>query len=298
MASTTAAGQRRVQLQADLTFEVETRRTSDGAPAVLRGSVRAQGSHVVVRSDVLLAVAGQPSRRQVRAVAAQVAHQGFTVDLYGPNGLIVSAGQVGFAPLSRLITGSRHLRIRSLRQALATVRSRRRSAPDAACIEAPVAPPATLWPPAPTLRGLPRPGTTTHDPGHGGRPRLYIADSRLANPRPGVVALGESTTIGSSIDCDLVLDGLDAVQAEIVHTTEDEFELVVRSASVPVTVGGLQAPRQLLRTGSRLQIGPWRMSFVRDEYADHGRPFGGRVGGEFGRQRTQPVPPERTGPSF
>ncbi len=30
------------------------------------------------------------------------------------------------------------------------------------------------------------------------------------------------------------------------------------------------------------------MSFFREEYADHGRPYGGRIGGELGHQRTQP----------
>jgi hypothetical protein len=30
------------------------------------------------------------------------------------------------------------------------------------------------------------------------------------------------------------------------------------------------------------------LTFVREEYADHGRPYGGRIGGELGRQRRQP----------
>jgi hypothetical protein len=30
------------------------------------------------------------------------------------------------------------------------------------------------------------------------------------------------------------------------------------------------------------------MSFYREEYADHGRPYGGRLGGEIGHQRQQP----------
>ena len=32
----------------------------------------------------------------------------------------------------------------------------------------------------------------------------------------------------------------------------------------------------------------WTLSFYREEWADHGRPYGGRVGGELGRQQLQP----------
>ena len=46
-------------------------------------------------------------------------------------------------------------------------------------------------------------------------------------------------------------------------------------------------------------MGPWRMAFFREEYADHGRPFGGRLGGEFSVQKPQPTRstarPERAG---
>ena len=30
------------------------------------------------------------------------------------------------------------------------------------------------------------------------------------------------------------------------------------------------------------------MVYAREEYADHGRPYGGRVGGEVGHQKAQP----------
>jgi hypothetical protein len=35
------------------------------------------------------------------------------------------------------------------------------------------------------------------------------------------------------------------------------------------------------------------MTFFREEFADHGRPYGGRVGGEIGHQRPQPERPQR-----
>jgi hypothetical protein len=41
-------------------------------------------------------------------------------------------------------------------------------------------------------------------------------------------------------------------------------------------------------------LGEWTMSFYREEYADHGRPYGGRIGGELGRQQAQPPRPVPT----
>ncbi len=38
--------------------------------------------------------------------------------------------------------------------------------------------------------------------------------------------------------------------------------------------------RAALHTGDRIELGSWTMSYFRDEHADHGRPFGGRSGGE------------------
>ena len=160
-------------------------------------------------------------------------------------------------------------------------------------------PPGTLWPPLPTLHRRSRTPTTTHDPAGGGHPRLFVADTRLPSPRPGMVLLRRgSTRIGSAEGMDLVLEGTDGFHAEIVRTDEDEYELVARSTHMLTTVGGQQLPRQTLRTGSRIEIGPWRMSYVRDEFADHGRPYGGRIGGELGRQRPQAKPDNRKRPGF
>ena len=44
---------------------------------------------------------------------------------------------------------------------------------------------------------------------------------------------------------------------------------------------------QLLRTGARVQVGEHVLVYQREEFADHGRPYGGRVGGELGRQAPQ-----------
>ena len=44
---------------------------------------------------------------------------------------------------------------------------------------------------------------------------------------------------------------------------------------------------------TRVEVGAWTMTFFREEFADHGRPYGGRVGGEIGHQRPQPERPQR-----
>ena len=56
---------------------------------------------------------------------------------------------------------------------------------------------------------------------------------------------------------------------------------------------GERVRRQILRTGSRVDLGEWTFTFSREEYADHGRPYGGRIGGELGHQRPQPATPRR-----
>ncbi len=147
----------------------------------------------------------------------------------------------------------------------------------------------TPFPLAPTfLRRPVRRVTSTNDAHRGGLPRL------VAVPRDGIWTpdsrvywlQGSRTTLGSGGSCDVVLPALDEIHAEVVHDQDDEFVLVARSKS---SVNGLPVHRARLRTGSRVELGPYLLAFVREEYADHGRPFGGRVGGELGRQRPQPV---------
>jgi hypothetical protein len=61
-----------------------------------------------------------------------------------------------------------------------------------------------------------------------------------------------------------------------------------------VKVNGRPVTEALLRTGARVDVGGHHLAFVREEYADHGRPFGGRIGGELGYQRPQPPREEMT----
>ena len=51
---------------------------------------------------------------------------------------------------------------------------------------------------------------------------------------------------------------------------------------------GASVDTAILRTGTRVDVGPWTLSYFREEYADHGRPYGGRIGGELGHQLSQP----------
>ena len=56
----------------------------------------------------------------------------------------------------------------------------------------------------------------------------------------------------------------------------------------PTTTHYLPGSGRILRTGALIALGEWRLAFFREEFADHGRPYGGRVGGEFAVQRPQP----------
>jgi hypothetical protein len=92
---------------------------------------------------------------------------------------------------------------------------------------------------------------------------------------------------------DLRLEGLNPFHAEIRHDEHDEYVLFLYG---PAEVGSdLKTPTEntpaeagrILRTGARVQLGEWAMSYYREEFADHGRPFGGREGGEGERQPDQ-----------
>lgn len=283
-----------LHLEADLTFAIEVPPTGGRPATPVVGTVVASGNRVTIHSDDILSLAGQPSRAEVRRMADQLARLGLAVEVSGPDGTIVTLGAVTSPLLHRLVTRSRHMQLGSLSRVLRAVVARRPSAPGAVDLVSSGLPPGTPWPPLPVMRRRVRPVTTTHDPvGGRGHPRLYLSDTSDpgAERRVGVFALPlDGVTIGSAEGSGLRLAGVDDLQAEIVRTDDDEYVLVARSSRVLSTVGGMQLPRQALRTGSRIQLGPWRLSYVRDEFADHGRPYGGRIGGELGRQRPQPKP--------
>ncbi len=291
---------RQVQVDADLAFSITPAATGrrDGGARPVSGTVRAAGTHITVSSDDVLALSTTSAGRSVDRVATELARRGFTLSLAGPRGPVVTIGAVPRPFWHRVVTRSRHVRVDDWREAW-RIRQAQRRQPGAQDDDAVALPPPTPFPLAPTFRRLRRPVTTTHDPAGGGRPQLVLSmgatptrDSRRLVFRlpPGV------TTIGSSDDVDLRLDGLAPLHAEVRRDDQDEYVLVPLASDAVTLVNGGAAPRHVLRAGARIQLGQWRMSYWRDEHADHGRPFGGREGGELSHQRPQQRPEYRVEP--
>lgn len=276
-----------LEITADLAFEVEVPGRSP-----LHGTLSGRGRHLELRVDDPTAFGGRGDSDAVRGVAAALAARGLRVTVVAGDRPLLALGDVRSSWLQRRLTGSRHLRIGGARGAWTGLRARTHAPNEAILPDASLAPPSTLTPLAPTFLRLPRrPVTTTHDPRGGGNPRLVLAPR--SDPWPGdeqpVFALRDTvSTIGSAADCDIRLPGLLPVHAEVRHDADDEFVLVHLGRGEPVRVNGEPVRQRILRTATRVEIGSWTMTFARDEYADHGRPYGGRIGGELGRQRPQP----------
>jgi len=132
--------------------------------------------------------------------------------------------------------------------------------------------------------------TTTHDPRGGGRPRLIFRHDHHApagSPQREFELLPGVSVIGSAPDADLRLVGLEAHHGEIRRDTGDEYTYVHLGAPTGSTVNGMPVLEKVLHTGDRLQLRGWTLSFAREEFADHGRPHGGRLGGQRHQQPQQ-----------
>jgi hypothetical protein len=281
-----------IRIESDLTFSVE-QPTTDGDIQRLHGTIKADGTRIEVRTDAIPAVSTRTATTSLRRVAANLSRRGLSLSVIGPDGPLMTLGAVRGRFLDRLLARSRHVRLGKLGLVLKTVRDRPRPAGKSAWD---LAPPTTLFPLTPTFRRLPRNVTTTHDPTGGGGPRLFFSagDFVMEGAPTQVFWLKHGvTTIGSSPGADLRLDGLQDYQAEIRRNSADEYLLVILGTEVASRVNGQVVTQQILRTGSRVQLGTWVMSYFREEYADHGRPYGGRIGGELGFQRTQSRPAYR-----
>jgi hypothetical protein len=216
-----------------------------------------------------------------RGLAQQLAGQGLELSVVADRPL-VTLGVPSSSRWQHRVTGSRHIRVASVGAALRLLRLRRRKA-------LPLLPPPSPLPLLPTFLRRPRRPTLTHDPDRGGYPRLVVpADPAATPPRSRRVhQLADRIVVGSDPSCDIVLSGLAPHHAVVRRTPDDEFVVTpldgaARVDGAPVVTDGL------LRTGRRVQLGSWTLTYVREEYADHGRPYGGRIGGELGRQRRQP----------
>lgn len=280
-----------LSLDADLTFSVDV----PGAPTVT-GHLTGSGTALELQVDNSFVFAGRRDASAIRGLAEGLAHRGLSVTVVDPSGPLVTLGARRTSWVQRRVTRSRHIRIERGAGLWSLARGRAQAGDVRALPAAELAPPVTVWPPAPTFMRRRRAVTTTHDPHHGGDPRLVMASPPHPRPddRPPVFRLRrEVTTIGSDPGSDIRLPGLAARHAEIRHDDRDEFVLVRLSRPGATRVNGAPVDEALLRTGTGVQVGDWALSFFREEYADHGRPYGGRIGGELGHQRTQPPRPPR-----
>jgi hypothetical protein len=138
--------------------------------------------------------------------------------------------------------------------------------------------------------------TTTHDQDGSGAPRLVLEkQDQWVGEGQDVFPLGQDdVTIGSADDCDVVLPDLAPHHATVVHTSEDEYLIASLGPETRVH-GAVVTNSAVLRTGARIEVGPYALAYTREEYADHGRPYGGREGGEIDHQRPQPPRPRDHG---
>lgn len=139
--------------------------------------------------------------------------------------------------------------------------------------------------------------TTTHAEWGAGSPHLRITrdDDRTEFPLDADIV-----RIGSAAGNELILADTDSVHATITHDEHDEYVLVLHGAGEMSASAGVAATHgedrtATLRTGSRFTLGPWELVFARAEFADHGRPYGGRAGGEGAHQTRQGPRPDYSG---
>lgn len=289
------------RLDIDLAFSLAEPGGPEGVET-MHGTITTAGTDVEIfasRPELFLQ-ARTVTLKEVRLLAADLAERGLSVSVSGPNGLVVRLGVTPAPLLQRLLTGSAHVSLGS-RAALAPLLRRRRRRTGAAAPARVSLPPSTLLPLLPTFdRRIRRTVTTTHYTRGSGRPRLiFVVGSKNWDGRPPrqFDLLPETTTIGSGPGADLQLAGLDPLHAEIRHDRNDEYVLypigtVAQSARPDPSGADGRRPKengQVLRTGARVDLGPWRLAFFREEFADHGRPYGGRAGGELAYQKPQPA---------
>lgn len=251
-------------------------------------SLTGAGSRLTLQVDDPSAFAGQRDAVGVRDIADMLARWGLVVDVVDERGRrLLSVGDVRAPWWQRPVTRTRHLRVAASRGVLAALRGRARPSQQLLPSGGVGVPPTPL-PIAPTfLRRQVRRIASTDTSYGGGSPRLVVlpADGIWRPELPTYWLQSATTTIGSDASCDVVLPGLAPVHAEVRVDAGDEYVLVARDRRT--SVHGQRVTEGVLRTSARIQLADTVLTFVREEFADHGRPHGGRVGGELGRQRPQ-----------
>ena len=272
-------------IDADLSFSLER-----VGSTTITGRLHGSGSALTLDVSDPGAFAGAGDAAGIRALAESLAERGVKVRVQHERVHLVSLGAVRAPWWQRRATGSRRIKLGSLRGAWTSARSRVADREPVLPTSA-MFPPTTLWPVAPTFAPRARRHvTTTHDPGRGGGARLVLERADVwGGQRQPVFWLEDGMTIGSRPGSGIELPGLEALHATVHHDEHDEW--VVVAAEGLTRVHGALVERQILRTGARVSIGEHHLAFRRDEHADHGRPHYGRVGGELGRQVPQPPRP-------
>jgi hypothetical protein len=215
--------------------------------------------------------------------------------VHGNDGLVVRIGDLKSPVTQRLLTRSSHIELGASHHFVSLVSawlgSRGKGTQESSLLPA-----KTLLPLFPTfLRRAERLLTTTHYAYGAGHPQLVFAfgdDTWDGNPPRTFDLDKDRISIGSSPESDLVIEGAEPFHAEIRHLENDEYVLfpvakVGTGIDPKYTVAEWAQGGVILRTGARIQIGGCKMAFFRKEYADHGRPFAGRSGGEWSHQRPQ-----------
>ena len=136
--------------------------------------------------------------------------------------------------------------------------------------------------------------TTTHAAWGAGNPRLLVRSDAERMIQPLTT---DELTIGSAEGSGLRLAGIDALHATVVHDERDEYVVTLHGEGEmnanPLSAATHPDERsETLRTGASFTAGPWRFVFDREEFADHGRPHGGREGGEMSDQQPQTPRPD------
>jgi hypothetical protein len=127
-------------------------------------------------------------------------------------------------------------------------------------------------------------------PALGGHPRLVIATgghAPIGSPEAAGIQRaftldGDAVTIGSADTQDVQLTGLEPEHGVIRREADaDEWVYSDVHPSTASRVDGALTDGAGLHHGDRLELGAVTLVFQRDEEADHGRPDGGREGGDF-----------------
>lgn len=140
--------------------------------------------------------------------------------------------------------------------------------------------------------------STTHAAWGAGDPHLIVSNT-TTEEHFNFPLQADLVTIGSDASCSLVLADTDPTHATVRHDDRDEYVLTLAGPGTmnanPTALATYPDDHsETLRTGAQFVIGPWRLVFSRAEFADHGRPGGGRVGGEGSDQPPQPKRPDYT----